>query len=104
MKITPERLKEIIKEELSEVISHKELQDKAFPPEARKAQDAFAAIMGELETIATKAKAWHVAHQGKGLEPGDLLKSFENIIEAFGLDSEDYFPYNDQYGEYDEYE
>jgi hypothetical protein len=60
--------------------------------------------MKELEKIATKAETWHAAHQGKGLETGDLLKSFRNIIEAFGLDSKDYFPYNDQYGEYDEYE
>lgn len=104
MKITTERLKEIIKEELSEVISHKELQDKAFPPEARKAQKNFAAIMNELEKIAKKAEIWNKAHQGKGLETSDLLKRFRDIIEAFGLDSDDYFPYDDQYGEFDEYE
>ena len=102
MKITPERLRKIIKEELSEVISHKELQDKAFPPEARKAQEDFAAIMDELQSIATKAETWQGKYEGKGLEPGDLLKRFRNIIDAFGLDTDDYFPYDDQYGVSDE--
>lgn len=102
MKITITYLRQIIKEELSEVISHKELQDKVFPPEVRKAQEDFAAIMDELEAIATKAEAWNKTYQGKGLESSDLLRRFRDIIDAFGLDSDDYFPYDDQYGVYDE--
>ena len=104
MKITTNYLRQVIKEELSEVVSHKELQDKAFPPEARKAQEDFAAIMDELGKIEAKAEAWNSAHQGKGLEPNDLLKRFRNIIEAFGLESDEYFPYDDGWGDAEEYE